>query len=343
MKTINLTVSKQTVMANRLAFALWANMNHKQDVLQQLQQDEVNLADIAGERVPLDMVTQEIQQAARLSEEPQLGLKILDLVDIRITALYRALQQALQGIMAQGISLPDAMLLRLLVRYFHILSEVVELELVHQQDSLRVVFKPRDKQNHSYHQVEGAVYGLIKLMRELNHSEPREVCFAHVPDSIDYDVYQQCLKTRPEFNAQCTQLVYALDTQASQQSLPVLLNHIINLHDKNFPHMDYAQRCELLLKTVLGFVEPNRDTIASILNLSISTLQRRLKETGTSFNDVLLKVRKHQVKEYLENPALTSEQLAFLLGYKAKSQFLKAFRQWYGQTPQEYRQQKKSP
>ena len=334
----NLTVHKQTVLASRLAFALWANKNNKQQVLRQLQQQEVNIDEIAGERVPLAIVTEEIQAAARLSQEPQLGLKILDLIDIRITSLYQAVQQALQGIGRQNIHLPAAMLLRLIVRYFHILSEVVELELQYQQDSLVVLFTPRNPDNHSYHQIEGAVYGLIKLVRELNQTEPEAIYFAHVPDSIDSDLYQQCLKLTPEFNSRTTRLVYRAEKQTAQNTLPVLLNPLINLHDKNFPHMDYAQRCELLLQAILGFVEPNRETIASILNLSISTLQRRLKESGTNFNDVLLKVRKQMVQEYLKNPQLTAEQLAFLLGYKAKSQFLKAFRQWFGQTPQEYRQ-----
>jgi len=338
MKANPYSVHKQAVMANRLAFRIWANHNHKQGVLTDLLKVEVDLDTIAGERVPLDVVTEEVKRAAEISQEPQLGMKILDLVDIRMTSLYRAIVQALRGVFQEQVKPPQVMLFRLISRYFHILSEVVELEIVAQQGQLIVIFQPRDSEGYSYHQVEGAVYGLVKLVEELNQQTPKAVCFTHVPDSIDYEFYIKCLKVKPEFAAKQTCLTYTLaDSDDQQQNLPLLLNPIINLHDQHFPDQNYGQRCELLLKTILGFVEPSRESIANILSLSVSTLQRRLRECGTSFNEVLLKVRKQQVEEYLGNTDFNSEQLAFLLGYKAKSQFLKAFRQWYGMTPSEYR------
>jgi len=344
MKANPYSVHKQTVLANRLAFALWANQNQQHDILSALRAEEVNIDDIPGERVPLDLVTEEIQAAARLSKEPQLGMKILDLVDIRITSLYQAMQKALHGLLHENIQLPQVMLFRLIARYFHILSEVVELDVVLNQSQIRLLFHPRNPENYSYHQVEGAVYGLLKLVEVLNNQLPQQVSFAHVPDAIDYDLYRQCLKVTPQFNARQTCLTYQLEApEDEQQNLPILLNPVVNLHDQNFPDQDYAQRCELLLKTILGFVEPSRESIANILSLSVSTLQRRLRECDTNFNEVLLKVRKQQVEEYLKNTDFNSEQLAFLLGYKAKSQFLKAFRQWYEMTPSEYRKQKKSP
>jgi len=73
------------------------------------------------------------------------------------------------------------------------------------------------------------------------------------------------------------------------------------------------------------------------LSISIRTLQRRLDEEGHTFNELLLEVRKQRVVEYLSYQQITVEQLSLLLGYKAKSQFLKAFRTWFGVTPKEYR------
>lgn len=338
MRTHQYSVHKQTVQANRLAFRIWANHNHQQEVLADLLQAEADLDRITGDRVPLELVTEEVRRAAELSRDPQLGMKILALVDIRITPLYRAMQQALHGLLRENINPPQVMLFRLIARYFHILSEVVELDVALQSNLIHLTFTPRNPDDYSYHQVEGAVYGLFKLVQELNQQLPVSVSFAHVPDAIDFDLYQQCLGVRPEFAAIETCLTYQLtDASDEQDTLPILLNPIINLHDQHFPDKDYGQRCELLLKTVLGFIEPSRESIAGILNLSVSTLQRRLRECGTNFNEVLLNVRKQQVEEYLANTDFNAEQLAFLLGYKAKSQFLKAFRQWFGMTPQEYR------
>ncbi|MND76079.1 HTH-type transcriptional regulator VirS [compost metagenome] len=73
------------------------------------------------------------------------------------------------------------------------------------------------------------------------------------------------------------------------------------------------------------------------MNISIKTLQRRLNNESTTFNDILLEIRKKRVIEYLETEQFTSQQISTLLGYKAKSQFLKAFQIWFGMTPKEYK------
>ena len=71
--------------------------------------------------------------------------------------------------------------------------------------------------------------------------------------------------------------------------------------------------------------------------MTVKTMQRRLAEEGGSFNEILLDVRKSQVIYYLSLQQFTIEQIGLFVGYKAKSQFLKAFKQWFDMTPNEYR------
>jgi AraC-like DNA-binding protein len=76
--------------------------------------------------------------------------------------------------------------------------------------------------------------------------------------------------------------------------------------------------------------------VAARLNLSSRTLQRRLKENGTSFSQVLQGVRKSMAIYYLQHKHLNITQTAFILGYSSPEAFTKAFKLWCGKTPQSF-------
>lgn len=337
MKKTAVTVHKQTVMANRIGFRIWAGKNNKNALIPQLESQYVNLDEYTSDRVPLEIITREVRLAAELAQEANLGLAVIDLIDIRITSLGRAIQQVIRPLQQQQLALPVEVLLHITGRYFQVLSEVVAVDVCHQREGICMTFSPRMPDIVSYHQVEGAVYGLVRLVAHFNQRMPDVVRFSHVPDALNYDMYLQCFDCLPDFAADQTQLIYQLQPQQEVMSLPLLLSPVIHLHEKQFPDLNYSERIRLLLNTILGVIEPTRDNIANIMNLSVSSLQRRLKQDQVSYHQLLLEVRQQRVKEYIHQPGMTSEKLAFLLGYKAKSQFLKAFRQWFGKTPQQFR------
>lgn len=78
-------------------------------------------------------------------------------------------------------------------------------------------------------------------------------------------------------------------------------------------------------------------TVASELGMSERTLQRRLTEEGTTFNQLLTQVRHNQAREYLSNPSLDIKEVAFLVGYEDQNAFYRAFRRWEGDTPSNWR------
>ena len=76
------------------------------------------------------------------------------------------------------------------------------------------------------------------------------------------------------------------------------------------------------------------DDVASRLAVSPRTLQRRLQDEGTSFQQILDAVRKELAGSYLARSDFSNEQIAFLLGYEDPSSFFRAFRAWTGRTPE---------
>ncbi len=78
--------------------------------------------------------------------------------------------------------------------------------------------------------------------------------------------------------------------------------------------------------------------IAQDLNLTQRTLQRKLSEAGSSFQQVLDNTRHELAKDYLSQRQLNLADIAFLLGYQEQSAFNHAFKGWFGISPGSYRE-----
>ena len=79
------------------------------------------------------------------------------------------------------------------------------------------------------------------------------------------------------------------------------------------------------------------EDIAASLGISSRALQRNLTAEGTKFNQELQNVQKILAFSYLKNPEMTTEDVAYLLGYSEVSSFSRAFKKWTGKTISEYR------
>lgn len=96
-------------------------------------------------------------------------------------------------------------------------------------------------------------------------------------------------------------------------------------------------RARLELARQLPEQGPDLETIASALALSPRTLQRRLREAGLSFSQLVDETRQQLVLHYLRDPALELAEIAFLVGFSEPGSLARAFRRWTGGSPGEYR------
>lgn len=88
---------------------------------------------------------------------------------------------------------------------------------------------------------------------------------------------------------------------------------------------------------------PNQQQIATAMNVSNRTLQRKLKEEGTSFMDLLQDTRLQLARKYLRQPSRSVVETAYLLGFSEPSTFSRAFKRWTGSAPAEYRDNASDP
>ena len=82
------------------------------------------------------------------------------------------------------------------------------------------------------------------------------------------------------------------------------------------------------------------DEVAAKLGISKRTLQRKLTEEDTSFQKQLNGTRELLAKNYICNTDMSSEDIAFLLGYQELNSFLRAFSVWTGMSISEYKKKK---
>lgn len=81
------------------------------------------------------------------------------------------------------------------------------------------------------------------------------------------------------------------------------------------------------------------DYAAGLCNMSRRSLQRRLGETSTCYNEILAHARYSVASRMLQNPAMQVTEVAKRLGYSDVAHFTRAFRRIAGVTPKGYRRQ----
>ena len=98
-----------------------------------------------------------------------------------------------------------------------------------------------------------------------------------------------------------------------------------------------AARVRSALMELLPSGECTIDDVAKKRGCSKRSLQRKLQEGATNLQKQLNPTRELLARTYLANTDMTTEDIAFLLGYQESGSFLRAFTVWTGQTVIEYR------
>ena len=77
--------------------------------------------------------------------------------------------------------------------------------------------------------------------------------------------------------------------------------------------------------------------VARQLALSPRTLQRRLTNEGVSYRQLVEHARKEAARRYIGKSSLAICEVAFLVGYSEPGPFHRAFKRWFGMTPETFR------
>jgi AraC-like DNA-binding protein len=102
-------------------------------------------------------------------------------------------------------------------------------------------------------------------------------------------------------------------------------------------HASTVERLRSALLEALPAGEVSMPAVCRKLGVSTRTLQRRLQEEGSSFQQTLDALRNSLAHHYLHNSSLSGTEISFLLGFEDPNSFVRAFQTWTGSTPQAVR------
>ena len=256
------------------------------------------------------------------------------------------------GLAAQGAAtLYEAA--ELCCQFFQTRSSLAEAEIVREQDHTRLRFYTRDiagiepsvMQQFRCHLTLALMVNLHLLTNQLVKTLPsEETTYLHLaftePEAFPYHLLDdQCELIFDQEH-------YELGTHSVWEQW--------QLNDANQALAEIARKqceAELQAKQFVAFdnqvkqrlrdnlaKNPTIEQMADSLHMSASTLQRKLKSYGTSYQTLKTEVRVEKAKQLLSESSQSIDAIAEALGYSDLSNFSKSFKANAGCTPAVFRQ-----
>ena len=179
------------------------------------------------------------------------------------------------------------------------------------------------------------------------HNHPIEVHFRHKAAAPLKD-YQAALGTTVKFEQEYNQVIYPIEILSTPTYNPnariaeFIQGELESLMQQVDQHDNMALRLWRAFQKSPRANEITIDTAAKIFNITARTLQRHLKNEGTSFQEELTYFKSEKAKQLLNNRNTSITNIAHSLGFNDSSAFHKAFKRWTGMTPAEYRKELKT-
>jgi AraC-like DNA-binding protein len=180
----------------------------------------------------------------------------------------------------------------------------------------------------------------LQLIRALTEPgwHPKEVHFEH-GEPRDAAEHRRIFQCTVLFHQPTNALVFGRElldriVTAADPRLFHILEEYIKKSLKEMPPVDdFMLSARHQLAKALTQGEGSVGHVAKRLGVGSRTLQRRLGERGMSFRSLLDAVRQDLALRYLADSSVSVTEVAFLLGYRDTSAFIRAFRRWVGVSP----------
>jgi AraC-like DNA-binding protein len=183
----------------------------------------------------------------------------------------------------------------------------------------------------------------IAMSRSLGaaRSDPIEARFVHPPP--DYaEEYERILSLPVRFDTEADGVLFPISLMdSSNPSADAALTRLLQQYaaDQLARLPAPARFSERVRTTIRAMLRPgglDAQAVATRLAVSDRTLRRRLREEGTSYQELLDDVRAELARRYLARERRGIDEVADLLGFSDASAFSKAFRRWTGRTPTDF-------
>ena len=184
--------------------------------------------------------------------------------------------------------------------------------------------------------------GTWNLLRQLMGSKAcsKEIKVKFSYQRPDYDHwYRKIFGKEVEFGAERTEMLFPsawlnIPVSVSNPDISGIFSVVCEqLLGPPSHQADIVSSVRTLLMSRQGRTMPSIEEAASLLNMSIDQLRKRLWRQGCSFKALVLETRMMLGINYLEATSFSIQEIAYLLGYNHSGAFSRAFKRYYGVAP----------
>lgn len=230
-------------------------------------------------------------------------------------------------------------------RYSQMISDGTTTELDETDNRLDFIVKYKSVETMEVHDlgIEAGVAVLFHSLRLIaaDNFHPTKVSFEHTftGDTKPYEEFFACPvifssdRTAMEFDKEGL----FDDHPFSDSALTNTLDSWIEEHLANFKEELTSTKIKKYLLKNLAYGKVDQKSAAQHLALSPRVMQRRLKDEGMTFSQVLDDCRQNLAVKLISKDKLPLAEVAFLLGFSDQSNFSRAFKRWTGSSPNEYK------
>ena len=279
-------------------------------------------------------------EAERITNDPDLGLHTAE--------SYNPGALGVAGYVVLSCA-TGAQVLERLSRYASLMNDGLRVRLVREGETTVIVSEPAPgldnylerRPREPFEVIAASV--VLTLSRLINRRiTPREVAFRHkAPASITEHV--RIFGLEPKFGTKENRVGFrSRDLEAAVISAnPALLAAFEQRAEALTANLDrhgpLTRRALDVLRDKMKGVVPPLQEVASELAMSSRTVQRALRQEGTTYQKLVDEAQRDLAVSYLKRTCVSASEVAFLLGFSELSAFSRAFKRWTGSAPAKFR------
>jgi AraC-like DNA-binding protein len=296
----------------------------------QLSRDDIGLSVASQYRF--------LELAAAEADDSLLGLHVAAEMDLRAIGILFYLTES-------SPTVSEA--LENLARYSATTNEALVVEISRRQAEVTLAIRPVQEFDEAHRQLFEllTLWFLRTLHKETNRDfAPLRVTFTHARNAGLREVHR-LLRCPVDFAEAVDRWVLpqrVMDlpiVSGDSHLLQILTAHADDLLDQRHSVTGLRSMVVNQLVSLLPSGESQAPAVARRLGMSTRSFTRHLAEEGTTFCEILERLRRSLAARYLADDRMSVQQIAWLLGYAEVGAFNHAFKRWTGTSPGRARNQ----
>jgi AraC-like DNA-binding protein len=291
--------------------------------------------------MPFQSMAHLLETAAEQLERPSIGLEYSLAAPDHAPALGPLVLFAKMTTTAQAA-------ITLALQYWRYHTNAYTVQQLNDPDAKLAMlrFKLQSSAPPSRQYVELAFANIVRICRIVtgfHDVNPTVVRFEH-PRPSDTVLHEAVFRCPLEFNASHSEIAFdpsflELELTGTLQMIKPIVGLFVRYRISCLPVYDQTmtKTVELAIPSILGAGNCNVEFVATSIGLSSKKLRRLLASEGTSFSDILDRVRSHLAQQYLIESDAPVASIAHLLDYGSAPPFILAFKRWRSETPTDFR------